>query len=109
MDIKSKLHSIIKNPNQQAIERLSQLPMKVLADELNGLEKRIVEEHNKAIRTISPVRLLLSIDAFLLLQAGDKLTISSDKDGRPAYKGLICHPSVFHSTDINPYQFLILG
>lgn len=86
------------------------LPTHLLEQELKMLVLGIDEEIRKAKRTIRPVRLILSIDAFTLLLGGDKLSqMTSDPNGRPTYKGLICHPSVFPDTDINPYQYFILG
>jgi hypothetical protein len=108
MDIKGKTFTDFKKPEQTAINRLLSLPDNLLQDELNGLEKRITESYNKATRTIRPVRLLLSVDSFILLQGANKLEFRNDGE-RPRYKGLVCHPSVFPDTDINPYQFIILG
>jgi hypothetical protein len=105
MDIKS---SIFQAMTENVIKRIESLPDALLVDELDSLVQKIKESRVKAERTIKPVRLLVTIDAMILLQGGDKLEMQPD-GSNPKYDGLIVHPCIFPNTDIEPFQFHILG
>lgn len=89
---------------------LLNLPPKSLYEELRTLKLSILEQKRKAERTIKPIRLLLSPEAFLLLECSSELIYPlGQKNERPSFRDLKCHPSVFPDTDVHPFQFIILG
>lgn len=115
MDNKPKLDlDLVVGLQGNAFDRakalLINLSEQALYSELVRLKSGIVDQKLKAERTIKPVRLLLSPEAFLLLECSAELLYpAGQKTERPSFIGLKCHPSVFPDTDINPFQYLVLG
>jgi hypothetical protein len=105
MDIKTNIAQQFK---QAAFKRFADLPPSVIAANLRDLEKRIRDEKQKAMRTIRPVRLLLTWDALILLKGGDRL-IEPPDGSHPIYLDMTCHPVIFPNQDLDPYQIVILG
>jgi hypothetical protein len=117
MSNKFNRDAIYKSMKIVAASRLAKMSDKMLTDCCNDLISKIDEEIKRCERTIRPVRLLLSIDAMILLTGADEASggrllsrnINAPTE-RPKYRNkLTCHPSVFANTELDPFQFVILG